>query len=118
MKKKIKQNPERIKSFLTEIQKQLAEETCRMIEAQLEDEVTNWLYRDYHERKAKVKRHSQAQCQGCGSVEACNFMRNGHRKRQLVSKLGVLDFWLPRVVCQCGGSVKVPFSILKPYQQI
>lgn len=118
MKKKIKQNPERIKSFLSEIQKQLAEETCRMIEAQLEKEVTKWLYRGYHERKAKVKRHSQAVCQRCGSVEAGDFMRNGHRRRQLLTKMGVVQFCLPRVLCQCGGSVLIPFSILKPYQQI
>lgn len=118
MRNKIKQNPERIKSFLSDIQKQLAEETCRLIEAQLEEEVRNWLYRDYHERKAKVKRHSQAVCQRCGSVEAGDFMRNGHRRRQLVTKMGVLQFWLPRVLCQCGGSVLIPFSILRPYQQI
>lgn len=89
-----------------------------MIEAQLEKEVTKWLYRGYHERKAKVKRHSQAVCQRCGSVEAGDFMRNGHRRRQLLTKMGVVQFCLPRVLCQCGGSVLIPFSILKPYQQI
>lgn len=45
-------------------------------------------------------------------------MRNGWRPRQLVTGYGVLRFGLPRVRCQCNGSVKIPFSILKPYQQI
>ena len=118
MLEKISQNEQGIKSFLRDLEHDLAKEMCRVIERQLEADVTSWLYRDYHERKATVNRHSQAQCRRCGSVAACNFMRNGHRKRQLVTKLGVLDFWLPRVLCCCGGSVQIPFSILKPYQQI
>jgi transposase-like protein len=35
-----------------------------------------------------------------------------------VTTLGVLNFWLPRVVCECGGSVTIPFAILQPYQRI
>ena len=118
MLEKINQSVAGIKSFLTDIRRHLAKEMCRVIEKQLEAEVTKWLYRDYHERKADVKRQGQAQCQRCGSRATCHFMRNGHRKRQLVTQMGVLEFWLPRVVCQCGGSVAIPFSILKPYQQI
>jgi len=54
----------------------------------------------------------------CGSRKAQDFRRNDHRKRQVVTGVGVVDFWLPCVVCQCGGSVVIPFSILRPYQQI
>jgi hypothetical protein len=32
--------------------------------------------------------------------------------------MGVLDIWLPRVICDCGGSVTIPFSILEPYQRL
>jgi hypothetical protein len=53
-----------------------------------------------------------------GVVKLSIFCRNGHRKRQLITDLGVLDFWLPRVVCQCGGSDQIPFSVITPYQQI
>lgn len=77
-----------------------------------------WLYRDAHERRKAVKRITQARCQRCGSRRAQDFRRNGHRKRQLVTMTGVVDFWIPRVVCQCGGSVQIPSSILEPYQQI
>ena len=52
---------------------------------------------------------SQAECQRCGSRKAQDFRRNGHRKRQLVTEVGVIDFWLLRVVCQCGGSVYLHF---------
>ena len=34
-----------------------------------------------------------------------------------MTTVGVLTFWLPRVVCDCGGSVHIPFSILSPYQR-
>ena len=30
----------------------------------------------------------------------------------------MVEFWLPRVVCQSGGSAQISFSILRPYQQI
>lgn len=118
MLEKIKQSPQTIKSFLQEVQKQLCQELGQLIEAQLESEVTTWLYREYHKRRAEVKRVSQAVCQRCESHKASHFMRNGHRKRQLVTQLGVVEFWMPRVVCQCGGSVSIPFSILQAYQQI
>src|SRR5690606_6071741 len=53
-----------------------------------------------------------------GSQQACHFMRNGYRERQMVTQFGVIDFRLPRVRCVCGGSVQIPFSMMKPYQQI
>ena len=115
---KIKQIGTGIKSFLEHLQAQLVEQIRQVIEFQLEIEVDQWLYRESYQRKASVRRTSQAQCQRCGSQQACHFMRNGHRKRQIVVQLGVIEFWLPRVVCQCGGSGQIPFSILQPYQQI
>jgi transposase-like protein len=36
----------------------------------------------------------------------------------MVTTYGVLSFWLPRVVCECGGSVTIPFSMLQPYQRL
>lgn len=115
---KINQMDTGIKSFLADLQPKLCDRVRSEVERQLEADVELWLYREAHERRQGVARRSQAQCQGCGSQEACHFSRNGHRKRQLATKLGVFHFWLPRVVCECGGSVKVPFSIIRPYQQI
>ena len=81
--------------------------------------MTTWLHRGrYERRQGSGYRRSQAQCSRCASQTARDFTRNGHRSRQLVTSLGVIDFQLPRVVCQCGGSVQVPFSILKPFQRL
>lgn len=115
---KIKQAVQGFNAFFTNVRNRLLEIVQAEIEQQLEQEVTQWLYRSHHERRTRINRQSQAVCQGCGSQAARQFMRNGHRKRQMVTSYGVVNFRLPRVVCECGGSVKIPFSILRPYQQI
>jgi len=115
---KINQNPVEIKCFLDDLYRHFNQLMCQSIEKQLESDVDKWLYRAPHKRRKGVCRVSQAECQRCGSRKAQDFRRNGHRKRQVVTGVGVVDFWLPRVVCQCGGSVDIPFSILRPYQQI
>ena len=93
-----------IKSFLSELGSQLTDKACQLIESQLESEVDVWLYRQPYQRRSQVSRQSQASCQSCGSQRAGDFMRNGHRPRQLVTCYAVLRFWLPRVKCQCNGS--------------
>lgn len=118
MSPKINQLPNGINSFFEDLQVELNQFMCRKIEQQLEADVETWLHRRPHQRRCDVSRHTQAYCLRCGSQQAQDFRRNGHRKRQLVTNRGVVDIWLPRVVCQCGGSVQIPFSILKPYQQI
>lgn len=104
---------------ITDLRVALAREVERRITAQLEDEVEAWLHRGYHERRAKVgARQGGAQCQRWGTRHARRFSRNGHRHRQLVTSFGVLDSWLPRVVCEGGGSETLPFSVLEPYQRL
>lgn len=107
------------KTFIAELQVEVAALVTRRIEAQLEADVEGWLHRRYHGRRRQVgQRQGRAQCQRCGSRHARRFSRNGHRHRQLVTQFGVLDFWMPRVICECGGSVTIPFSILSPYQRL
>lgn len=107
------------KTFMEELRQEVAAMVTRRIEAQLEADVEAWLHRGYHERRARVgQRQSGAHCQRCGSRHARRFSRNGHRRRQLVTQFGVLDLWVPRVVCECGGSVTIPFSLLAPYQRL
>jgi putative transposase len=115
---KINQSLQGFNSFFVDLKQKLCEIVKQEVEQQLEKDVSQCLYRSHHERRSGIKRYSQAYCQSCGSQEARRFMRNGHRKRQIVTSYGVVTFWMPRVVCECGGSVKIPFSILQPYQQI
>jgi hypothetical protein len=115
---KIPEVAQEIQSFFGKLHEALAHQVTRMIEEQLEREVNAWLYHSWHQRRQSVKRNSQAYCQKCGSQQACQFLRNGYRERQSVTQFGVIDYRLPRVRCKCGGSVRIPFSVMKPYQQI
>jgi len=115
---KINDTGEGYKFFFSELRQTLVDQVAQMLEDQLDQEVTSWLYRGHYERRQQIKRTSQAHCQKCGSQKASEFMRNGYRNRTIVTQFGVIPFRLPRVKCVCGGSVQLPFSIMKPYQQI
>jgi len=114
----INKNPLEFKSFLANLQPQLRQMVQEMIESQLTQEVDQWLYRGRHTRRHQVSRGGKAICHRCGTRQAKAFSRNGHRQRQLVTTYGVISFRLPRVVCECGGSVRMPFSIVRPYQRV
>lgn len=115
---KITEMGQGIQTFFTDMRQAVADQVVRMLEDQLEQEVNTWLYREHYQRRQQVSRRSQASCQKCGSQEACHFMRNGYRDRTMVTQFGVLHYRLPRVRCVCGGSVSIPFSVVRPYQQI
>ncbi len=115
----IDQDVANFKSFLTEVRQGITEWVGRRIEAQLEAEVESWLHRRPYGRRAGVGHHQmRSQCCRCGTRQVCRFSRNGHRPRQIVTTFGVLTIWLPRVVCECGGSVPLPSTILRPYQRL
>lgn len=87
----------------------------------LHQAVDQLLGRRRYERRASVP-YDWAQvgaCQRCGSHRCDHFSRNGSRPRTVT----FLDFQahlrLPRVVCQCGGSVRLNFDgLLRPYQRL
>lgn len=115
---RIKPNRNGINLFLSKLASTIVDRASEAIASQLETEVSRYLYRQPGQRRSTVSAFSQASCQRCGSQRAADFTRNGYRQRQLVTSYGVLRLRLPRVRCQCGDSVKIPFAILKPYQRI
>jgi hypothetical protein len=107
------------KSFVEEVRQGISQWVERRIEGQLEAEVEAWLHRRPYARRARVEQHqTRSRCCRCGTRQVRHFSRNGHRPRQIVTTFGVLTIWLPRVVCECGGSVPLPYSILQPYQRL
>lgn len=114
---KINQGVLGFKSFLADLQDEFKNRVGEAMEAQLEAEVENWLFRKPYEKRQSVHRLGQAICQRCGRRDARAFSRNGHRERQMVTTYGVVRYKLPRVKCECGGSVRLPFSIVRPYQR-
>lgn len=106
-----------VNDFLANLQERLCQIVTRELQSRLDDDVTQWLHRAPYQPRQHVGRKTQARCQRCGQCAARAFSRNGHRPRQLLTSYGVVQFRLPRVVCECGGSVRVPFSVLQPYQR-
>lgn len=83
--------------------------------------VSHILGRLHHQRRGEVPRetHREGQCCRCQSRASYRFSRNGFRERQLSSLWGELQIDLPRVRCQCGGSVLIDFGgLLRPYQRV
>jgi putative transposase len=78
--------------------------------------------RCYHVRRIRVPERfrREGKCCRCGSSQSRRFSRNGVRPRQpLLTAWGEVPIELPRVRCECGGSVKIDFGeLLRPHQRI
>jgi transposase-like protein len=82
--------------------------------------VLKLLGRDYHVRRTAVgcTVETTAYCQRCKSHQAQRFSRNGHRARWLLTAWGSFHIQLPRAVCECKGSVHLPFEgLVRKYQR-
>lgn len=105
--------------FIERLRAKITRQVEQEFNQALEEEATQYLGRDYHQRRETLPYgRGDAVCQRCGSRRRRDFSRNGHRHRQGLTLWGILTIWLPRVKCQCGGSVRVGFSLLQPYQRI
>jgi transposase-like protein len=83
--------------------------------------VTTLLGRDFHVRRQRVSPgiEQTGRCHRCQSHQSQHFSRNGYRERELLTLLGWIPFSLPRVYCECGGSVKLELDgLVRPYQRI
>jgi transposase-like protein len=107
-----------LQGFLDTLREKVKRQVEQEINQALEDEASEYLGRGHHERRDEMNhRQTQATCPRCGSRHQRDFSRNGYRSRQLVTLWGILHVWLPRVKCQCGGSVRLDFGLLRPYQR-
>jgi len=83
--------------------------------------VTTLLGRGFHVRRQRVSPgiEQTGRCHRCQSHQSQRFSRNGYRERELLTVLGWIPFYLPRVYCECGGSVKLELDgLVRPYQRI
>jgi hypothetical protein len=78
--------------------------------------------RGHYVRRCKVSKRlrREGKCCRCGSSRSRRFSRNGFRDREpLAMSWGEVPFEMPRVRCECGGSVKIDFGgLIRPYQRI
>ena len=78
--------------------------------------------RGHHVRRRQVaaRLRREGKCSRCGSSQSRRFSRNGFRRRQpLQTRWGEVSIELPRVRCECGGSVQIDWGgLLRPFQRI
>jgi transposase-like protein len=87
----------------------------------LTEGVDHLLGRGAYVRRASVPANweQSGRCCHCKTQHCDHFSRNGYRPRTLNCLDYQLQLQLPRVVCQCGGSVALDFSgLLRPYQRL
>jgi hypothetical protein len=84
--------------------------------------VSHIVGRGHYVRRTKVPKRlrREGKCCRCGSTQSRRFSRNGFRSREpLVTIWGEIPFELPRVLCKCGGSVKIDTGgLIRPHQRI
>ena len=111
----------RFESALLKAEASLRHTVALKITELLVDIVQHVLNRPYHRRRARVSRRlrREGKCCRCGSRRSHRFTRNGFRRRRLLTRWGELGIYVPRVRCECGGSVGLDFGgLLRPYQRI
>lgn len=88
---------------------------------QLHQAVDQLLGRQRYARRASVPYawEQVGACVRCGSHRCDHFSRNGSRPRTVTFLGFEAHLRLPRVVCQCGGSVRLNFEgLLWPHQRL
>jgi transposase-like protein len=110
-------------SFLNDLIEQISTAIVQQVkqhfEGALEEEIKDIVGRESYERRDGNDRTitAQAQCRKCQSRFRQHFQRDGHRVRELLTQLwGILSLWVPRLTCQCGGTVEIHFRVL-PFRQ-
>ena len=83
--------------------------------------VTHLLGREFYARRSEVMSFSEMAggCAKCKSHRVAHFSRNGFRLRSLLTPVGWVELLLPRVRCECGGSVELGLEgLVRPYQRL
>ena len=99
----------------------LAEAVSQRLNELLVAAVTLLLGRGFHKRRRQVGLgvEQSGRCHHCKSHQSRRFSRNGYRTREVLTPLGWIPFFLPRVRCECGGSVSIELDgFVRPYQRI
>lgn len=99
----------------------LQQQMNECLNQQLVAAVEHLLGRGTYARRARVPGswEQSGRCCNCQTHRCAHFSRNGYRTRRLSFLDYTLQLRLPRVVCQCGGSVALDFNgLLRPYQRL
>ena len=106
---------------IAQVQGAMVKRLEQEVERKLQESITAMLQRESYGRRAEVPTWVEIEgtCQRCGSRKSHRFSRNGGRTRNLLTLWGWLVIWVQRLLCECGGSVRLEYEEwLRPYQRI
>lgn len=106
---------------LAKAQAAVVEQVAAAVGQGLEDQLDQVLGRTAYARREQVAPWIEVSglCQRCKSRQSRRFSRNGRRMRSVLTVWGEVTVGVPRVVCECGGSVRLEMDgWLRPYQRI
>lgn len=90
----------------------------QMFQAALEARVTGVLGRADGQWRDRSDRTVVPEfCCGCETHWRSKFRRDGYWKRSLQTQWGKLELRVPRVRCDCGGTVVIAYEQFRPYQR-
>jgi transposase-like protein len=110
-----------VEHMIDEAQRALEQVMAQRLNQWLQRAVTMLLGRERYERRQHIRHwiEQQGRCARCKSHQSRRFSRNGSRPRTLSFMGIVLSIRLPRLICECGGSVEMDFGgLLRPYQRL
>jgi transposase-like protein len=110
--------PAVLKQIYEQLAQSMLQDAKRAINQALEQYVDDRLGRAPYVRRKRVRGSDVLRCQRCGSRVRAHFSRNGYRQRGLTLVIGPIQIALPRVRCQCGGSVSLNWPDLRPRQRL
>jgi len=108
-------------SSLEQVREMAVQQLGREVEVRMGAAITGMLQRAPYGRRAAVPSWVEIEgcCQRCGSRQSQRFSRNGGRGRSIMTLWGWVKIWVQRLVCECGGSVRLECEDwLRPYQRI
>jgi transposase-like protein len=106
---------------LAKAQAAVLQQLATEVEQRLERQIDQLLGRGAYERREQVAPwiEMSGMCQRCKSRQSRRFSRNGRRERTVLTLWGEVTLALQRVVCACGGSVRLEMNgWLRAYQRI
>jgi hypothetical protein len=112
---------EMLTTAFAEVQATVQHQMSERLNQLLAQGVDHLLGRAVYARRAGVPADWEQSgcCCNCRTHHCDHFSRNGYRPRVLNFLDYQLQLRLPRVVCQCGGSVQLDFNgLLRPYQRL
>lgn len=104
--------------FREEVQETVLQRVQRKFQESIQARVTAVLGRaDGEHRDPRDRTVVEECCSWCGTHRRTSFYRDGYWSRSLETRWGKVRLRVPRVYCDCGGTVAIAYTQFAPYQR-